>query len=120
MLVRKERKLHFRIESIQARETSNHPFDGFIRSLVTCRMFLTLKLFGELRRHSPAGERVGRAVRAQFPDGLTAQQLVIRLGIPYGGDEGQMVIAVNDREVDHGTTLRDGDVVSLFEPLAGG
>jgi molybdopterin converting factor small subunit len=83
-------------------------------------MKLTLRLFGELKQHQPEGEKVGRAVRVEVPDGLTALQLVLRLGIPYGGDEGQMVIAVNDVEVPHNATLHDGDVVSMFEPLAGG
>jgi molybdopterin converting factor small subunit len=83
-------------------------------------MTLTLRLFGELKHYTPEGERQGRAVRIEVPDGLTAQQLILRLGIPYGGDEGQMVVAVNDVEVDHGAVLRDGDTVSLFEPLAGG
>lgn len=83
-------------------------------------MWLTLKLFGELKHYTPEGERRGRGVRMEVPDGLTAIQLILRLGIPYGGDEGQMVVAVNEVEVDHNAVLRDGDTVSLFEPLAGG
>lgn len=81
---------------------------------------ITLRLFGELKEYAPEGPRRGRAVRVELPEGITAQQLILRLGIPYGGDEGQMVVAVNDVEVDHGATLHDGDAVSLFAPLAGG
>jgi len=83
-------------------------------------MKVSLRLFGELKHYTPEGERQGRAVRIELPEGLTALQLILRLGIPYGGDEGQMVVAVNDTEVGHNTVLRDGDTVSLFEPLAGG
>ena len=83
-------------------------------------MKLLIRLFGELKHYTTAGERQGREVRIEVPDGLTALQLILRLGIPYGGDEGQMVVAVNDTEVDHNTVLKDGDTVSLFEPLAGG
>jgi molybdopterin converting factor small subunit len=83
-------------------------------------MTITLRLFGELRQYAPEGERRGRAIRTEVPDGFTALQLILHLGIPYGGDEGQMVVAVNDTEMPHNSVLRDGDTVSLFEPLAGG
>jgi molybdopterin converting factor small subunit len=83
-------------------------------------MTITLRLFGELKQYLPEGRKQGRAVHVEVPDGLTALQLILRLGIPYGGEEGQMVVAVNDTEVAHNAVLRDGDTVSLFEPLAGG
>ena len=82
-------------------------------------MTITLRLFGDLKQYLPEGH-TGRTARLEVPDRLTALQLILRLGIPYGGDEGQMVVAVNDVEVAHSTVLRDGDTVSLFEPLAGG
>jgi molybdopterin converting factor small subunit len=82
-------------------------------------MTVTVRLFGELKSHAPAGQNP-RAARLELPNGSTALQLILSLGIPYGGDEGQMVVAVNDVEVEHGSVLRDGDTVSLFEPLAGG
>jgi molybdopterin converting factor small subunit len=83
-------------------------------------MKIHLRLFGELKRYTPEGERRGRAAVIDVPDGTTALQLILRLGIPYGGDEGQMVVAINDVESPHETPLRDGDTLSLFEPLAGG
>jgi len=82
-------------------------------------MTITLRLFGELKRYAPEGQ-TGRTARVEVPDGMTALQLILRLGIPYGGDEGQMVVAVNDVQVEHNSVLHDGDTVSLFEPLAGG
>ena len=83
-------------------------------------MKINLRLFGELKLHLPEGELRGRAVTMEVPDGTTALQLILSLGIPYGGDEGQMVVAINDVEAPHQTPLRDGDTLSLFEPLAGG
>lgn len=83
-------------------------------------MTVILRLFGELKQYAPGGRPTSRAQPIEVPEGLTAQQLILQLGIPYGGEEGQMVVTVNDVEVDHGAELRDGDTVSLFEPLAGG
>jgi molybdopterin converting factor small subunit len=81
-------------------------------------MTVTIRLFGELKHHAPAGS--GRTFTLELAEGTIAVALIHRLGIPYGGEEGQMVVAVNDVEVDHGTVLGDGDTVSLFEALAGG
>lgn len=83
-------------------------------------MTITLRLFGELKHYAPGGRPTSRSQRIEVPDGLSALQLVLHLGIPYGGEEGQMVITVNDVEVDHSTPIREGDTVSLFEALAGG
>jgi molybdopterin converting factor small subunit len=83
-------------------------------------MTLRVRLFGDLKHHAPPAASGARVFPLEVPEGTTALQLILRLGIPYGGDEGQMVVAVNDVEVDHGTVLRDGDTVSLFEALAGG
>jgi molybdopterin converting factor small subunit len=82
-------------------------------------MTVTVRLFGELKHYMPEGQ-TGRSARVEVPDGTSALQLILRLGIPYGGEEGQMVVAVNDVEADHNAVLQDGDTVSLFEPLAGG
>ncbi|HEU4752848.1 MAG TPA: MoaD/ThiS family protein [Armatimonadota bacterium] len=82
-------------------------------------MTVRIRLFGELKRYLPEGQ-TGRTARVEVPEGLTAQQLILRLGIPYGDHEGPIVVAVNDVEREHGVVLRDGDTVSLFEPLAGG
>ena len=82
-------------------------------------MTIQLRHFGELRRHRPAGS-TGRTILLTLPDGTTALQLILQLGIPCGGEEGQMVVAIDDVEVDHNTVLKDGNTVSLFEALAGG
>lgn len=83
-------------------------------------MTIRLRMFGSLRRHAPRDVAAARTFEYEVPEGTTALQLIMKLGIPYGGEEGQMVVAVNDIEVSHETMLQPGDVVSLFEPLAGG
>lgn len=82
-------------------------------------MRITIRLFGELKHYAPEGS-TGRTARLEIPDGTSALQLILRLGIPYGGEEGLMVVAVNDVEAPHDCILKEGDSVSLFEPLAGG
>ena len=82
-------------------------------------MTILLTLFGELTEHMPAGAS-GRRARVEIPDGTTAFRLIERLGIPFEADEGQIVVAVNDEVVDLNATIRDGDRVSIFPPLAGG
>ena len=82
-------------------------------------MKITLRLFGELREYLPEGG-FARQSELEVPDGLDVLGLILRLGIPYNSDEGAIVVAVNDTQVEHGTPLRDGDVVSMFAPLAGG
>ncbi len=82
-------------------------------------MTLHLRLFGELKQYLPEGA-TGRQVAVEVPDGLDALALILRLGIPYEADEGAVVVTINDTQVEHGHRLRDGDVVSMFAPLAGG
>jgi molybdopterin converting factor small subunit len=46
--------------------------------------------------------------------------LVERLGLPYEAEEGVLAVAVNDVVTDLRAPLAEGDVVSMFPPLAGG
>ena len=78
-------------------------------------MKIHLRLFGELKGHLPPSGPL-----LELSEGTTGVQLILALGIPYGGEEGQLVLSVNDVEADHNAVLRDGDTVSLFAPLAGG
>lgn len=83
-------------------------------------MTINLRLFGALQPYYPPEHAGRRSARLCLSPGVSVRQLILQLGIPYGEDEGQIVAAVNGREVDHDTALREGDTVSLFEPLAGG
>ncbi|MBI3910348.1 MAG: MoaD/ThiS family protein [Armatimonadetes bacterium] len=82
-------------------------------------MTISLRLFGSLRQYLPEGA-AGRQVRLEIPEGTNVLGLIMRLGIPYEAEEGQLVVTINDVQVEHSAPLRDGDVVSMFEPLAGG
>jgi molybdopterin converting factor small subunit len=82
-------------------------------------MPIRLRLFGELKRYMPAGAGA-RQTEVEVPAGLDVLGLIMHLGIPYEGDEGQIVVTINDTQVDHHASIREGDVVSMFEPLAGG
>jgi len=78
---------------------------------------IEVKLFANLNRFLPAGA-TGRSVRLSLPENCTISTLLQQLGIP---SDLVHLIAVNGRhqaETDY--VLHDGDVVSLFPPLAGG
>src|SRR5262245_48705765 len=89
------------------------------RTWLRAAMKIHLRLFGELKRYLPAGA-TGRQATVDLPDGLDALGLILHLGIPYDAEEGAIVVAINDTQVDHGAPVQDGDVVSMFAPLAGG
>lgn len=82
-------------------------------------MTVQVRLFGEFRDHLPAGSSGGSA-RVELPEGATVFTLVEALGLPYEAEEGVLVAAVNDEVTDLRAPLHDGDVVSMFPPLAGG
>jgi molybdopterin synthase sulfur carrier subunit len=78
---------------------------------------IELQLFATLAAYLPA-DAVGGSARIELDRPLTAVQLVRSLGIP---DDLPRMILVNGRDaVLGGTTLQDGDVVTVFPPLAGG
>jgi molybdopterin converting factor small subunit len=78
-----------------------------------------VRLFGEFREYLPEGATGGRA-SIELPEGATVFSLVDRLGLPYEAEEGVIAVAVNDEVTDLKAPLADGDVVSMFPPLAGG
>ena len=82
-------------------------------------MTIQLRLFGDLKRYLPAGA-AGRQATVEVPDGLDALGLILHLGVPYDAEEGAVVVAINDTQVEHSARLTEGDVVSMFAPLAGG
>jgi hypothetical protein len=73
-------------------------------------------LFATLERFLPPGSRDGIAI-LEVPEGSTASDVVIRLGIPGGLDR---VLLVNGREATPERRLAPGDVLDLYPPLAGG
>jgi molybdopterin converting factor small subunit len=73
-------------------------------------------LFATLSRYLPPGSSRDR-VALQVPDHTSVGQVVARLGIP-ADLETLRVVNGHDAELDQ--VLQDGDVLSIFPPLAGG
>jgi molybdopterin converting factor small subunit len=84
-----------------------------------CFVTIELRLFGELGEYMPDGVS-GRRARIEIPDRSDVMGLIDHLGIPYEVEEGAIVVAINDEVADHHAPIREGDVVSMFPPLAGG
>lgn len=79
-------------------------------------MTVEVKLFATLAQFLPPNSKSGAAV-LDLPDGATVADLTRRLGIPSGIE---CVLLLNGTNVDSGVGLREGDVVDIFPPLAGG
>lgn len=78
-------------------------------------MKVEVRLFGPLREYLPQDAQGHRAF-VELDDGSTVHSLLQRLGIPNTS----YVVTVNDEAVDVLHQLQDGDVVSVFPPIAGG
>lgn len=80
-------------------------------------MRVTLRLFANLREYLPPGEREETVV--DLPDGAPVQELLDRFRLPPPLTQLVLVNGVNVGR-DHSRVLVDGDVVSIFPPVAGG
>ena len=79
-------------------------------------MKVEVHLTATLRAYLPAGA-AGDAVVLDLPEGATVDQVVHSLRIP---SELERLTVVNGRDAAPDQPLREGDVLSLFPPLAGG
>jgi molybdopterin converting factor small subunit len=77
-------------------------------------MRVTVKLYGTLRRFSPAG--ANNAV-LQLHEGAAVAHAIAALRIPP--QFAQMIIS-GDHQLEPTSLLHDGQQISLFPPLAGG
>ena len=73
-------------------------------------------LFATLGRYLPPGSPRDR-VTLELPQHTTVGQVVASLGIPI---DLETLRVVNGRDAELDQVLRDGDVLSIFPPLAGG
>ena len=80
-------------------------------------MKIELRLFASLRKRLPPGSPRGKC-DLELPDGTTIGQLLLRMDIPRAS--AQMVLVNGDHDSDFERALRDGDVLSVFPPVAGG
>ena len=79
-------------------------------------MRVEVRLFATLARYLPNDHRAG-ATLLDVADDSTVADVAHSLGIP--GDLSRIVL-VNDRDANDDRRLAEGDVVTLFPPLAGG
>lgn len=79
-------------------------------------MRIEVRLFATLARYLPNDSPAGTA-SLDIADGSSVGDLATALGIPAGLSR---IVLVNDRDADEDRRLDEGDVVTLFPPLAGG
>ena len=80
-------------------------------------MKIELRLFASLRKQLPLGSPRGKC-DLELPDGTTIGQVLERMDIPRAS--AQMVLVNGDHDRNFDRPLCDGDVLSVFPPVAGG
>ena len=80
-------------------------------------MRIELRLFASLRKQLPPGSSRGRC-DLQLSAGATIADLLARMDIPSAS--AQMILVNGDHDRNFDRVLADGDVVSIFPPVAGG
>ncbi len=80
-------------------------------------MTIELRLFASLRKKLPPGSPRGKCA-LDLPDGATIGDVLARMAIPQAS--AQMVLVNGEHDRDFARMLRDGDVLSVFPPVAGG
>ncbi|MFQ5666692.1 MAG: MoaD/ThiS family protein [Candidatus Binatia bacterium] len=80
-------------------------------------MKIELRLFASLRKKLPPGSPRGKCT-LELPNGATVDHVLVRMGIPHEG--AQMILVNGDHDRDFHRTLSDGDILSIFPPVAGG
>ena len=79
-------------------------------------MRIEVRLFATLASHLPENAVDGSAILDVLP-GLTADGVLRSLRVP---EDMPRIMLVNGRDAAPEQPLQDGDVVSVFPPLAGG
>jgi len=79
-------------------------------------MNVTVKLFATLRDYLP--ERSDNGVcMLSLSEGETVKDVLRHLRVP---EDIKLVLLLNSRHADYETELAEGDVLSVFPPIAGG
>jgi molybdopterin converting factor small subunit len=79
-------------------------------------MKVEVQLYATLSKYLPKGSGHRKAVM-ECVEGTTVRHLIERLGIPT---QHPNMVLVNGLHADPDVQLKDGDVLSVFPPLAGG
>jgi molybdopterin converting factor small subunit len=77
---------------------------------------IEVRLFATLARYFPKGTEAGSAY-FDVAEGSSVGDAADALGIPA---DLSRIVLVNDQDADDNQRLVEGDVVTLFPPLAGG
>jgi len=86
---------------------------NFIEIVKNNLMYITLKLFADLQKHGPAKSNI------ELPKGSTLKSALKRYNIDR--EKTKLIILVNRIPCyKNDFVLKDGDVVAVFPPLAGG
>ncbi|MBW2184290.1 MAG: MoaD/ThiS family protein [Deltaproteobacteria bacterium] len=79
-------------------------------------MEVKVKLFATLRDYLPKGSD-GKSCQMEIDEKMTIEQIIAQLKIP---EEIPKIILVNGLQGSMDQTLKEGDVLSIFPPVAGG
>lgn len=80
-------------------------------------MHIELRLFAGLRKKLPPGSPRGKCF-LDLPEGTTIGTLLARMDIAQASAQIVLLNGEHDRDFDR--RLQDGDVLSVFPPVAGG
>ena len=80
-------------------------------------MRIELRLFASLRKKLPVDSPRGKC-ELDLPEGSTLSDLLQQMDIPRAS--AQMVLFNGEQDRDFERRLQEGDVVSIFPPVAGG
>jgi len=79
-------------------------------------MKIQVELYATLSKYLPPGAE-GRKAMVELPEGATVGDLLKHLAIPA---EIAALLLVNGTHRPPETVLKDGEVIAMFPPLAGG
>ena len=85
-------------------------------SVVIIKMKVTLKLFATLRDYLPETSD-GKSCLMDIDENTSVELVLETLQVPV---KPSFIILVNAVHADKDRVLRDGDVIAVFPPLAGG
>ena len=77
-------------------------------------MTIQLKFFAGLRNYLPAGQS---PYPAEVAEAATVGDVLAQFGVP---EDKPRILLVNGRHADVRQVLQEGDLVSVFPPVAGG
>ncbi|UCD87583.1 MAG: MoaD/ThiS family protein [Desulfobacterales bacterium] len=80
-------------------------------------MIIEVKVFSSLCHYIPKSERRLDRHKWDIDEGATVQQVLKMVGLP---DDEVRVLLINGRNAKRENVLKEGDVLHVFPPMAGG